>query len=65
MTCPCAVCEIRYVGCHAKCVAYAAWKAEKDAAFQKRAEMSVKRGTINAYIKDTPSRKRFLRRKKK
>ena len=29
MTCPCGICEERFVGCHAKCEAYKAWDAEK------------------------------------
>lgn len=29
MTCPCAVCEERFVGCHAECEAYKAWDAEQ------------------------------------
>lgn len=29
MTCPCGVCETRYIGWHAKCEAYKAWDAEK------------------------------------
>ena len=29
MTCPCGVCEERFVGCHAKCEAYKAWDAER------------------------------------
>lgn len=28
MTCPCNLCEERFVGCHAKCETYNAWKAE-------------------------------------
>lgn len=28
MTCPCGVCEIRHVGCHAECEAYQKWRAE-------------------------------------
>lgn len=28
MTCPCGVCEERFVGCHAECEAYQKWRAE-------------------------------------
>ena len=29
MTCPCGVCEERFIGCHAQCDAYKAWDAER------------------------------------
>ena len=29
MTCPCGVCEERYLGCHAQCDAYRAWNNER------------------------------------
>jgi len=28
MNCPCNLCEARFVGCHAKCETYNAWKSE-------------------------------------
>lgn len=28
MTCPCNLCEVRFVGCHAECEVYKTWKAE-------------------------------------
>ncbi len=65
MTCPCGICEQRYIGCHAECAEYAAWKADKNAAFQRRATQNARRSAINAYIKGTPSRKEYLRRRKK
>ena len=38
--CPCAVCEERFVGCHAECEVYKAWqdvqKTERDKHRQKR-----------------------------
>lgn len=40
MTCPCGICEERYVGCHAKCDAYRAWNnermAEREQTYRKR-----------------------------
>ena len=40
MTCPCGVCEERYLGCHAKCDAYKAWNnermAEREQTYRKR-----------------------------
>ena len=30
MTCPCNLCEARFVGCHAQCDAYKAWKTENE-----------------------------------
>jgi len=29
MICPCELCEVRFVGCHAECDAFKAWQAEQ------------------------------------
>ena len=34
--CPCAVCEERFIGCHAECDAYKAWHERHKAAKDKR-----------------------------
>lgn len=30
MICPCELCEVRFVGCHAECDEFKAWQSEKD-----------------------------------
>jgi len=35
MTCPCGLCEERYLGCHAQCDAYRAWNSERMAEREK------------------------------
>lgn len=30
MTCPCNLCEERFVGCHTDCEVYKTWKAESE-----------------------------------
>ena len=34
--CPCAVCEVRFAGCHAECEIYKTWRAEHHEVKSKR-----------------------------
>lgn len=63
MTCPCGVCEERFVGCHAKCEAYKRWHAERDAEVLARFEERTRDRKVAEYNRENVER--YRRRKRK
>lgn len=63
MIAPCSLCEVRYVGCHADCEAYKAWKDE--IADQKNRSEAEKNTLLNEFRRSEDLRWHKRRRNRK
>ena len=62
MTCPCGVCEIRHIGCHAQCDAYKAWNNERMAEREKIYKHNNRQDMLDGFKKDAIQKQRRKRR---
>jgi len=65
MTCPCSVCDDRYLGCHSQCDAYKAWHDAHDTEVLARYAEREKSRLVTGYKREAPSRKQFLKGRRK
>ena len=62
MTCPCGVCEERYLGCHAQCDAYRAWNNERMAEREKIYKANNRQDMLNGFKAESIRKTRRKRR---
>jgi len=65
MTCPCGICEERFVGCHAECDAYKAWQNDRREIIKQRKVISEKKALVHDYVAETGAALRKRRRGKR
>jgi len=58
MTCPCGICEERFVGCHAECDAYKAWQNDRREILRQHKENNQKTALVQDYETGAAWRKR-------
>lgn len=62
MTTPCEVCEMRFVGCHAKCDVFLAWNAQRMEERRDRIQKLNREDLLNDFRKDAIRKTRRRRR---
>ncbi len=62
MTCPCGVCEKRFVGCHAECDVFKAWQEQQKERLKKLYQQHARNDLLNDFKADA-IRKARRRRK--
>ena len=58
MTCPCGICEHRFVGCHAECEAFRAWHNERIARQREKYRQRNRDDMLNGFKAESIARGR-------
>lgn len=65
MTCPCWICEERFVGCHAKCDVFKAWHNEQMEKRREKYRQNNREDLLDDFKKASIAKSRQGRRKRK